>query len=815
MKKTVAVMLAVLMILTLVTLVSCKIGGEATKVRVTLFVTDTNVVVRNHVVGQNDLPTDFTNGDLVFGGWYYDTDFNEKFNPDSKENNQVLYAKWNDASIGNTDTVTLTLNPNYAGSQTSSFVLTKNSPFASLPATFERSGYKFEGWFTQSVGGFRWTNEMPVSVDTVLYAHWTNVGQGGGDDTPTPIELQAVLDKYADTSNWNFADTVTITDSKGAYDDYYEYLGDLVLNRYEDVDGNMCVDYYDMSDYEVWYYYGADANGNYSKYDDTSDEFGDAYSYSAIIDLYNINTYAFTADGDRYAAAKPSDAGNAVLGEFDGLSWTSVYIYIANGNIARIVGEMSDGTVYNHVFSKFGAVSFTLPNVGSGGNDTPTPNPSGTMENQVYDANTFDSENLQDKMLKNDEAIGLPSKGEYNALVIPVQFKNDNITDAQLAKLDKAFNGTSTDTGWESVKSYYEKSSYGQLKLTFDIQSVFQASNNASYYERYSQTVGSGDNEWTKDGSALILEEALSWCVRQGVDLSKYDTNADGCIDAVYLIYSASVDYDSNDSFYWAYVTWYYGEDTYGGKDAYFYLFAGFDFMDEKLEETAGLKINAETYIHETGHLLGLDDYYDYNENKGSNQGLGGADMMDYNVGDHGVYSKIMLGWITPEIVTSTKTVTIKSSQEGGYAILVPLNFDNSYFCEYLLIDLYTATGLNEMDASKDDTILYGGAQYGVRIYHVSSSIKNPYADDGYGSFTDNNNSVTKLPLIKLVEADGRTSSSSSNWASASDLWQTGDSLKEAFPNYTRYDNKLLNFNVTIDSVTAQQAVVSVTYNVA
>ena len=312
----------------------------------------------------------------------------------------------------------------------------------------------------------------------------------------------------------------------------------------------------------------------------------------------------------------------------------------------------------------------------------------------------------------------------------------------------------------------------------------------------------------------MLLEQALAWCVDRGIDLSQYDTNNDGCIDAVYLIYSEDVDY-TNADFYWAYVTWYYGSNTYGELEPYFYLFAGFDFMDENLNKMPGVTVNAETYIHETGHLLGLDDYYDYDENSGSNQGLGGADMMDYNVGDHGVYSKIMLGWITPEIVTSTQTITIKSSQaqEGNRVILIPLNWNNSYFCEYLLIDLYTATGLNEMGSQQTNSILYKGAQYGVRIYHVSSSINNPYSDD-YGSFTDNNNSVSSIPLIKLVEADGKTSSSTSgSWASANDLWQAGQSFNNVFPQYTRNDGKLLNFNITIGSVSAEEATITITYN--
>ena len=305
------------------------------------------------------------------------------------------------------------------------------------------------------------------------------------------------------------------------------------------------------------------------------------------------------------------------------------------------------------------------------------------MPQQTYDANTFDSDNLQDKLLAYDGSIGLPSTGNIDCLVVPVQFSDTQaITSADLEKLNKAFNGTAADTGWQSVSSYYALSSYNKLNLNYDIWgvnigtsgNVFTASHDSTYYNNYNQTVDVGDYTYTQYGDEVILLEVLEWLEGQ-IDLTKYDTNNDGCIDAVYLIYSADVDYQSDSSIYWAYVTWYSGNRQFDGKDAYCYLFAGFDFMDEDADRAdgteysgtiEGLNINASTYIHETGHLMGLDDYYDYDMTVGSGEGLGGADMMDYTVGDHGVYSKIMLGWITPTVVTESKTFTIEPSTTSG-----------------------------------------------------------------------------------------------------------------------------------------------------
>ena len=61
----------------------------------------------------------------------------------------------------------------------------------------------------------------------------------------------------------------------------------------------------------------------------------------------------------------------------------------------------------------------------------------------------------------------------------------------------------------------------------------------------------------------------------------------------------------------------------YDGKKTFAVSFASTSFMnnDEKYY------VDSSTYIHETGHLLGLDDYYSYNPNTIGK--VYGADMMD------------------------------------------------------------------------------------------------------------------------------------------------------------------------------------------
>lgn len=125
---------------------------------------------------------------------------------------------------------------------------------------------------------------------------------------------------------------------------------------------------------------------------------------------------------------------------------------------------------------------------------------------------------LTDSMEKtnNSMGVGISSVGTSKALVVPVQFvpttinkssgrgqtakKYGSFSSTDLAKLNKIFNGTSAETGYESVSSFYKKSSYGKLNLTFDIADVFTTSNNFTYYQN------STDSEGYNDGDSKVLK---------------------------------------------------------------------------------------------------------------------------------------------------------------------------------------------------------------------------------------------------------------------------------------------------------------------
>ena len=77
----------------------------------------------------------------------------------------TLYAFWQ------RDTVTITFAAN-GGSPDSSRLLNKGDALGDLPEP-SRTGYKFEGWYTEKEGGEAVTAETKPSASATYYAHWT------------------------------------------------------------------------------------------------------------------------------------------------------------------------------------------------------------------------------------------------------------------------------------------------------------------------------------------------------------------------------------------------------------------------------------------------------------------------------------------------------------------------------------------------------------------------------------------------------------------------------------------------------------------
>lgn len=427
-----------------------------------------------------------------------------------------------------------------------------------------------------------------------------------------------------------------------------------------------------------------------------------------------------------------------------------------------------------------------------------------------------------DNCLKKDGPLtenALPSLGSPKVLVIPINLDNSKKTDDVRNSIVKAFKGTSKETGWESVMTYYQKSSYGKLNLDFEVTEWFTPSKTADQYNR--QYADENANMPSDD----ILDEALAH-FDSTYDYSDYDLDNDGYIDSVWLIYNSPVDYSGDDSLYWAYTTQTESETAYDGKKAGYYAFAGTDFIepnqDDASYDVSDLTYDAHTYIHETGHLLGLDDYYDYDEEAGITGGLYGADMMDYNIGDHGPINKMLLGWVDPCVVSETTTVRIEDFSTTGNFLLVTNKTLSSIYDEYFLIEFYNGSGLNNHDMQIIDNSDDNKNAIGVRVTHVNATkksqeeLENP-SGDGYSAMTGfkyNNSDSNNLFIDTLTQNEMNIATKKEYYATQDELY-TPTSNKFGVDNYTDYkmhNGKKLFFTMSVDSMDEDGAVVTITF---
>lgn len=457
----------------------------------------------------------------------------------------------------------------------------------------------------------------------------------------------------------------------------------------------------------------------------------------------------------------------------------------------------------------------------------------------------------------------VPSVGDVNLLVIPVEFSDYTFSAAGYSSdevlyndLNRVFNGTSTDTGYfESVKSFYNKSSYGKLNLSFDIATKYSL--NMTAKELYQKCFDSNGTLTSTTGSDYALECAVeNYKSVNGEDSTKkYDSDSDGLIDAVMLIYSAPNSYDdivfrdysgdTDSDLYWAYCYWdttninnvvyKAGKNGNKTKEEYVaspvagaYFWCSYDFIYSHSSCVVGGNVDSHTLVHEFGHLLGLKDYYSYDSDK-TYSSVGSSDMMDGNIYDHDAYSKMTLGWVNPYIVTGNCTITLEPSTTTPNCIILAPDYNGTVFDEYILIEFFTPDGLNYTDShsnySSSNTIC--NKLPGVKIYHIDSRIAK-YKDKMWSLSTDstinynkysydlafsNSSSRTRIlnstpyDLIRVIHADKSLGlkNSSDYRLKDSHLFHKGDtftlSCYSSFFANGSYMNSLksLDYKVTIN----------------
>ena len=336
--------------------------------------------------------------------------------------------------------------------------------------------------------------------------------------------------------------------------------------------------------------------------------------------------------------------------------------------------------------------------------------------------------------------------GDVKWLVVPVWFTNSSDYIAEDKKetvrndITNAFFGTSASVGWRSVSTFYEEESFNKLHLSGKVTKWYNVGDNTSTIKSTGNTSGLASN-------------VLSWYKTNYPEdsIANYDHDKDGVIDALIMIYAAptdgnnfwaycalsstvraSIDKDPNlGTFMWASYAFMYGSNVISSKTG--------KSGNRSSGDTSYCAIDTHTYIHESGHLLGCDDYYDYS---GNYCPAGGYTMQDYDWGMHDPFSVMAYGWADPYIPTETTTLTINSFQSSGDCVILTPSWNDydSPFDEYIVIEYFSPKGLNEFDATHGHRNIYVNKS-GVRIWHVDARLA--YTNDytfSYSKLTTNPN---------------------------------------------------------------------------
>jgi len=322
---------------------------------------------------------------------------------------------------------------------------------------------------------------------------------------------------------------------------------------------------------------------------------------------------------------------------------------------------------------------------------------------------------------------------------------------------------------YESLNAYYKRSSYNQLDIQGDVLGWY-----VTPYPRSAV-------EETYLGRYKLIEEALRYYDQLGYDFSQYDNNNDGIIDYFLVFWTGP--HGEWASFWWGYES-VFTDSAFllDGKRLWTY-----SWQWELYNYPSG-QFSPQTSIHETGHALGLPDYYDYDDTVGPKGGVGKFDMMDSTYYDHNCFSKFVLDWLTPEVFNAgTNAYTLRAAGTDAEALLFfPGAQSGDIFNEYFMVQ-------NRYAAKNDAQLIWiNGGNVGLAIWHVDARLNS----DGTNFIYDN--SYTDHKLLMLVQADGLDEIEKGGRFNSGDFYRPGSEFgPSTYPNSNRYDGTPTSMGIT------------------
>ena len=442
----------------------------------------------------------------------------------------------------------------------------------------------------------------------------------------------------------------------------------------------------------------------------------------------------------------------------------------------------------------------------------------------------------------------IPTKGDRKLLVVPISFTDSDKTnqDNKTVFLQNAFFGANNHTNYYSVAGYYNASSYGQLRITGEVAPWFNLNMSSQ------ELLNLSPSYMTK--SSMVVEQAVDYYKANNLieNLSGYDTDDDDDIDGVYAIYDHPYNETNNkDHLFWAYTHYTFkGENSLNNEAPYVngYSWTSIDTVMQKDNRSY-----TNYLIHETGHLLGLTDYYNTKyTTTGSDyhfQPTGCFDVMDYNIGDHSSFSKYLFKWTSPTVLEGNETRTIKLKpfvNSGEYLLIPSTSYNGSPYSEYLLVEYFAPTGLNKfsgaysyVDKEGKTGIYKFPDHYGLKIYHIDATLgyykvgmntnlictiddpnweskvgsDNVGLDFAYSNTIKDSDVGNKPVLIHLLESSGNNTFKDSIPANNNTLFRTGDDFGiTKFTDFKFFDGSTPEYTIKVKQLSTRDITLEITH---
>ena len=392
------------------------------------------------------------------------------------------------------------------------------------------------------------------------------------------------------------------------------------------------------------------------------------------------------------------------------------------------------------------------------------------------------TEELQARQMQRASGIGsnrtpryFPHQGSPRALVILVQFQDvkfkssDPVTtfnhylNAEMGEAAPAadklvYNNEEANTNYGSVRQYFSDMSQGKFTPQFDIVGPVTVSKSSAYYGEDTSNPGNGSD----DNCKQMISEACVLVAKdktQNINFADYDSDGDGYVDLVYIIYAGySQSWGGNsDDCLWpkSGAANFYQYDTNGNKtneilklDGKFISRYGINnelnqTPDDKDDEGRDYINGIGLFCHEFSHTLGLPDLYDTNGDY-NDQSPDYWDLMDggeytnhgYCPTPYSPWETEMMGWSAPITLAADEPqqLTLEPYSENAKAYKIKDEGNG----DYLLLRSIPDWGWYQH--------LYG---YGMLVWRID------YADKESVNLFDYPNNKLGKPRVMIVPADG------------------------------------------------------------